>query len=90
MTNATIRIDGSNKLYEVNRNTAFYKIMLPEGNYNLIISCHNYATLNLPIYIQHNEITTVNITLEKLTGDGDAEILNQSKIIQNKSGIKGK
>lgn len=91
MTNATIRILGSNKVYDVDKTTAYYKLLLPVGFYNLIITCHGYQTMNLPVYTRPDTLLKLNITLDPILNDGLHEVneINEVNFDNLSTGIKG-
>lgn len=43
LRSATIAVTGVDQQYKVSKNMAFYKIMLPPGDYKVIIRCHGYT-----------------------------------------------
>ncbi|GJQ81229.1 hypothetical protein Trydic_g20448 [Trypoxylus dichotomus] len=73
MKNATISIKGINKLYEVSRTTAFYKIILPTGDYEIEYNCHGYKSVTRSIKIAQDQLQTLNITLEVSSGQSSVE-----------------
>lgn len=87
MKNATIKILGSNRLYDVNID-AHFKIMLPARKYNLLISCHQYEAKLVTIVVKENSILSMVIKLKKL--NGTSSVISEEKVSSIATGIKGK
>ncbi|KRT86412.1 hypothetical protein AMK59_366, partial [Oryctes borbonicus] len=81
MKNATISVKGINKLYEVTKTSAFYKIILPTGDYEIEFNCHGYKSITRPIKIVQDQLQILNITLEAGSGQSSYESLelNESR-----------
>lgn len=73
MRNATVKILGIEKIYEVTKNMAHFKIMLPSGNYKLEIICHEYETRLLDVKIESDNITFVKVVLKTQDTQGQVE-----------------
>ncbi|KAF5285144.1 hypothetical protein FQA39_LY16833 [Lamprigera yunnana] len=63
MKNATIKVQGVNKLYEVSKISAQYKIILPPGVFTLEVSCHSYEKKIVVIEVKQDEVSQLNIVL---------------------------
>lgn len=102
MKNATVKVLGSNKIYEVTKISAHFKIMLPSGKYSLEVDCHGYMPKTVSIIVQKDEILYADIILNKASEDvlnnneNNAEITNsieQEAVAEGENihfGIKGK
>ncbi|KAK9874298.1 hypothetical protein WA026_002650 [Henosepilachna vigintioctopunctata] len=79
MTNATIKVIGLNKIFEVAKTSAQFNIMLPPAKYILEVSCHNYKPKYLDIEITKGRLF-LPITLDKKliqnNSQNDDDILN--------------
>lgn len=64
MKNATISIKDVNKLYEVTKTAAHYKIILPAGAYEVEFNCHGYKPVTKSVTISRDLIVDLNVTLE--------------------------
>lgn len=87
MKNATIKILGSNRVYEVHQSKAHFKIMLPAGNYNLIVSCHNYEIKFLKVEIKQYSLLSMIVKLRKLNETAGVTIGDQEEVTL--TGVKG-
>lgn len=65
MTNATIKLRGLNRSYEVTKINAHFKIMLPKGKYLMEIACHNYKSKLATFEVIADNLTTLNVVLDK-------------------------
>ncbi|KAK5638630.1 hypothetical protein RI129_012925 [Pyrocoelia pectoralis] len=82
MKNATIKVKGLSKVYEVTKIGAHYKILLPPGTYVLYFNCHNYETKTVNVIVKENQLSNQDIELNRLnttTNDKD----------EMESGVKG-
>lgn len=88
MRNATIKVLGLNKLHDVTKNMAHFKIMLPVGKYSLLVSCHEYETKMINIEVKPSSILSMIVKLQKhnATGTGDVVPSAQNAVF---TGIKG-
>lgn len=66
MTNATVKIFGLNKLYDVSSTLAYYKIMLPAGHYKVLVSCHEYETQVFEVEVREGMMLDRNVMLKKV------------------------
>ncbi|KAB0791260.1 hypothetical protein PPYR_03060 [Photinus pyralis] len=82
MKNATIKVEGLSKLYEVTKVGAHYKILLPPGTYTLHFNCHNYETKSADVVVRQSELANHDVELTQ----SDASAYNQDEL---ESGIKG-
>ncbi|KAF2900813.1 hypothetical protein ILUMI_05352 [Ignelater luminosus] len=101
MKNATVKVLGSNKIYEVTKISAHFKIILPSGKYSLEVNCHGYMPKVVSIMVQKDEILYADIILDKASeeisnnNDNNAEITNsieQEPVLEGESihfGVKG-
>lgn len=78
MVNASIKVKGIQRNYEVTKVKAHFKIMLPSGNYSMEVVCHDYEPKLLNIVITRNQLLSLNVTLSKLTEN------NSHGVISNK------
>lgn len=76
MINATIKVRGIQKLYEVTKINAHFKIILPPGNYYVEISCHNYKSKLLYFVVTIDNLTSLNVVLEL---DDNVEMVTENK-----------
>lgn len=65
MVNATIKLHGINRPRDVTKINAHFKIMLPIGKYIMEVYCHNYKTKILTFDVNADNLTTLNIILDK-------------------------
>ncbi|XP_044763905.1 carboxypeptidase D [Coccinella septempunctata] len=56
MTNATVKVQGLNKTFEVTKVKADFNIMLPPGKYVLEVNCHNYKTAFINVVITKQKL----------------------------------
>lgn len=98
MVNASIRINGILRSYEVSKIKAHFKIMLPAGDYSMEIACHDYEPKLLNIKITQNHLLALNVSLSKVSENSthstvfntDAyKISNLNDNANITSGIKG-
>ncbi|XP_044260416.1 carboxypeptidase D isoform X2 [Tribolium madens] len=65
MRNATIRIVGYNRYYDVTRNhQAKFKIMLPEGQYTIEVSCHGYINATYDTTVKNGKFAYLPVILQ--------------------------
>lgn len=68
MRNATVKIRGyDNRIYDVTKSLAHFKILLPAGDYVIEVNSHLYATYIEEIKVTHGNMTYVNVILKKQT-----------------------
>uniref|UniRef100_A0A6P7FUX0 Carboxypeptidase D n=1 Tax=Diabrotica virgifera virgifera TaxID=50390 RepID=A0A6P7FUX0_DIAVI len=66
MRNASIKVAGVSQFYEVSKNNATFKMILPKGNYTLEVSCHGYEPQNISVSVADQNITVLKVVLETL------------------------
>ncbi|CAG9814957.1 unnamed protein product [Phaedon cochleariae] len=64
MLNASVTVSGIDQPYEVTKKIAHFKLMLPPGNYNLEISCHDYQTKVIHISVTEGNLLSLDVVLE--------------------------
>lgn len=69
MINATLKLRGMNKSYEVTKIHGLFKIMLPPGKYYMEVLCHNYKPRLLTFEVVADNLITLNVELEKDAAD---------------------
>lgn len=89
MFNATVKILGDNKIYDVTKTQAHFKILLPVGFYNMLVSCHEYENKMINIEVKLNEILQIVVKLKK-SGNTLSEVIPEQQYENVKTGIKGK
>lgn len=65
LRNASVKIQGINKSYEVTKNLALFKIMLPQGKYKLEVSCLGYKSQLIDVAVQEGNITYQKVVLQR-------------------------
>lgn len=80
MRNATLRI--SDRFYDITKNKAYFKIMLPEGKYTIEVTCHGYINATYTVDVKTGKIGVLNIVLKTT----DFVLTNDSNM---QSGIQG-
>lgn len=65
LRNASIKIQGISKSYDVSKNLAFFKIILPQGKYKLEVSCQGYHSQLIDVTVQEGNIAYQRIMLQK-------------------------
>lgn len=65
MRNATIKLIGSDRNFDVTKNLAHFKIMLPPGKYKIEVSCHFYINTTINVDIIEGKMTFINVILTK-------------------------
>lgn len=63
LLNSTVKLAGSDQVFEVTKKTAHFKILLPPGKYDLEIACHGYETASKQIIIIDGNMTSLRIIL---------------------------
>lgn len=58
-------MEGINKSYDVSKNLAYFKIILPQGKYRLEVGCEGYQNQLIDFTIQEGTITHQKITLQR-------------------------
>lgn len=66
LRNASITVQGISKSYEVSKNLAYFKIMLPQGHYKLEVSCEGYQNQLIDVTVKEGNITYERIMLRRL------------------------
>ncbi|KAL1501684.1 hypothetical protein ABEB36_006968 [Hypothenemus hampei] len=66
--NATIKVIGTEESYEVTKNKAHFKIMLPAGNYQIQISCHGYEADTMQVVVNEAIVTQLKVVLFESSG----------------------
>lgn len=64
MRNATVKIRGISKVYEVTRNMAHFKIMLPPGVYKLEVNSHGYGSKVVDVRVEQDNVRFVRVVLD--------------------------
>lgn len=94
MKNATVKMKGIEKIYEVTKINAHFKIMLPPGKYSLEVNCHEYEPQILNVEVVKDEILSLQIKLEKLNSAAALPIKDDGRNSELDEGtlslIKGK
>ncbi|KAK4878716.1 hypothetical protein RN001_011222 [Aquatica leii] len=85
MKNATVKVQGVSRLYEVSKVMAHYKIMLPPGTFTLEVNCHMYDGKVLIVEIKKDVMLRLDVTL---TQSGDVETV-VDHVSEQVTGIKG-
>lgn len=65
MKNATVVVRGISRTYDVTARKAHYKIMLPEGQYELEVKCHGYNSKVVPVRVPKDQIVSYDVILNK-------------------------
>lgn len=65
MRNATVKVQGISKQYDVSKNMGLFKIMLPQGKYKLEVSCHGYQNQLVDVVVEEGTITQQKIVLQR-------------------------
>lgn len=65
MRNASVTVQGINKSYDVSKNLGLFKIMLPQGEYKVEISCHGYQNQLIDFEVTEGTITHKKIVLQR-------------------------
>lgn len=84
MINATVKIQGLNRSFEVAKVTAHFNIMLPPGKYVLEVNCHNYkpAILNIEITMEKLYLP-INLVKDEGTVGEVVPVLNKMDRVEN-------
>ncbi|KAI5642609.1 zinc carboxypeptidase domain-containing protein [Phthorimaea operculella] len=69
MREAVVAIKGVERPYRVTPNMAFYRIMLPPGEYRVIVRCHNYLDQILTWRVIDGELKHKDIVLRRINSD---------------------
>ncbi|XP_025831012.1 carboxypeptidase D [Agrilus planipennis] len=73
MHNATVKVEGLRKMFEVTKNLAHFKIMLPPGQYRVEVSCHNYQTSHIDVSVNENSLLFVRVVLNEISDSADRD-----------------
>lgn len=65
MPNATVTVSGILQPYEVTKRLAHFKIILPSGDYDLEIKCHNYKTKIMHVVVEQGRLLPLKVQLEE-------------------------
>ncbi|KAJ8930584.1 hypothetical protein NQ314_016596 [Rhamnusium bicolor] len=69
MLNATVKVPGLNRTFEVTKKLAHFKIMLPPGKYDLEVACHGYENKLLHVAITEGNLLNLNVILNPANMD---------------------
>ncbi|KAF5286929.1 hypothetical protein FQR65_LT12388 [Abscondita terminalis] len=86
MKNATVKVQGVSRLYEVSKIAAHYKIMLPPGTFTLEVNCHLYDSKVLIVDIKKDVILNLDVVLNR-PGGGVGTVVD--RVSDAVTGIKG-
>lgn len=93
MRNATVSIAGIEKVHEVTKNLAHFKIMLPPGTYKLEVKCHNYEPELLTIRVERDTILYQKVVLRKLQQGREEALIETQEQVSSEgmitTGIRG-
>ncbi|KAJ3651200.1 hypothetical protein Zmor_017252 [Zophobas morio] len=67
MRNATVKVNGLDRTFDVTKTSAHFKIMLPPGQYTFEVSCHYYTTTTLGVTVVQGQLSFVRVILTKST-----------------------
>lgn len=88
MRNATIKVVGVDRLFDVTKISAHFKIMLPAGKYSILVSCHEYESKTMDIEVRDSSMLHMVILLKRASGKGTVE--NVTELPKVFTGVKGK
>ncbi|XP_023245704.1 carboxypeptidase D [Copidosoma floridanum] len=77
LRNARVKIDAF--VYNVTRNMAYFKAILPPGVYTAIFSCDGYEDRAVLLTVQDDEVTSVDVFLDALKAKKNSESKTQPK-----------
>ncbi|XP_060532890.1 carboxypeptidase D [Cylas formicarius] len=63
LTNASVRLVGSETVHEVTKTRASFKIMAPPGKYHLEVSCQDYGKRLIAVTVADGALTPVTVTM---------------------------
>ncbi|XP_039751750.1 carboxypeptidase D-like isoform X2 [Pararge aegeria] len=69
MRSAVVAIAGSARQYRVSANMAYYRALLPPGDYRVIVRCHGYRDQMLNWRVVEDVIKQKNVTLQRVNAE---------------------
>lgn len=71
MYNATIRIQNVGKTFYVSKTLAYFKLLLPPGNYTINVMCHKYQTAVFNLAVEENKLAFIDAILTPETSSAE-------------------
>lgn len=85
LLNATVKLTGSDRVFEVTKKTAHFKLLLLPGKYNLEIACHGYETTSKQFVIIDGNMTSLRVILYETKSTPSAPEIYQGTIVESNS-----
>ncbi|KAH1018050.1 hypothetical protein HUJ05_005875 [Dendroctonus ponderosae] len=61
--NATVKVLETEDVFEVSKNAAHFRAMLPAGQYQIQVACHGYQTKTVPAVVNDLVLTELRVVL---------------------------
>ncbi|KAL0868000.1 hypothetical protein ABMA27_008658 [Loxostege sticticalis] len=79
MRDAYITVAGISRQYRVSKNMAHFRVMLPPGEYRVVVSCHNYQDQAftwrvVEKVVKHKDVVLQRVNAEELPGGQFSEL----------------
>ncbi|XP_021913626.1 carboxypeptidase D-like isoform X2 [Zootermopsis nevadensis] len=71
LRDAVVWIKGLEKPLRLTKNAAFFKAMLPPGDYKLEVSCPEHLPKTVSVRVLKNQLNDVKVILDRTEGQGD-------------------
>lgn len=86
LRSATVMVHGNERVYNVTKNLAQFKLILPKGSFDLVVSSSGYSTKRFTIVIEQGNLTDLgSIGLEKFV-PGKSDVVELTSNPQKSSG----
>lgn len=91
MRNATVKVQGISRVYEVTRNMAHFKIMLPPGVYKLEVNSHGYMSKTVDVRVELDNLRFIRVILDIMgtVFENNGENKEPGSVQGMASGIRG-
>lgn len=75
LRSASVMIFGNDKVYNVTKNLAQFKIILPKGSFDLVVSSNGYTSSRFTVTVEHGNVTDLGQVALKKFVPGKSDVV---------------